>query len=89
MENVFGKSATKAVYYHLRRGYLLKPEDILAKPEVFVEAIGEIFGARGAAVIEALLVKDLLARLGVESQKEEARSLADCFDRLKASCVKK
>jgi len=89
MENIFGKSATKAVYYHLNKSYLLKHEEIHEKPQVFVKAMEEMFGERGAEVIEALLVKDLLAKLGIECQDKENNNLVDWLDKLKTKYSKK
>ncbi|MGQ9565513.1 MAG: NitrOD5 domain-containing protein [Candidatus Bathyarchaeales archaeon] len=89
MENVFGKSAAKAVYHYLNKSYLLRPEEIPEKPQVFVKAIEEMFGERGAEVIEALLVKDLLAKLDVECQEKENNNLVDWLDKLKTIRSKK
>jgi hypothetical protein len=89
MESILGKSAVQAVYYHLEKSYLLKPEDIPEKPQVFAKAIKGIFGESGAEVIESLLVKDLLARLGVEGQGEESSNLVNWLDKLKNTHSKK
>jgi len=67
----------------------LKPEDILTKPEVFSEAIEGMFGEVGAEVIEALLVRDLLAKLRQDCEGEEADEIMVWLDKLKNSAGKK
>lgn len=87
MKNIFGESTAKAVYYHLKEGYLLKLEDIPKKPEAFAKAIKEMFGDTGAEVIETLLVKDLCTKFKIEGQKKEIDKLVDCLDEFKAKCI--
>lgn len=90
MESIFGRSAAEAVFYHLDKCYMLKPEDILAKPEVFSSAIQAMFGEVGAEVIETLLVRDLLSRLKQDCDREGADEIMGWLDRLKnSSGVKK
>ena len=89
MEGVFGRSAARAVYYHLEKDFLLMPEDIKEKPEVFVEAIECIFGEDGAEVIENFLAKDLLAKLSGTDQWEEASKFVDWLDKSRNTHSKK
>jgi len=89
MENIFGKSATRAVYYFLEENYSLKLEDIPEKPQIFAKAIEEIFGDTGANVIETLLVNDLLSQLGIKNQGKEMSKLVNCLSILKTTYVKK
>ena len=86
MKNIFGDSATNAVYYHLQERYLLKREAILKSPETFVKAVREIFGEAGADVIEALLVKDLCIEFGVNACDQQGK-FADCMNKLKGMLI--
>lgn len=89
IRNIFGETASKAVYYRLRKEYLLSLEDIPEKPQTFAKAIKEIFGETGAELIETLLVKDLRTKFEIEGKGKEIDKLADCMDQLKIVCIKK
>jgi len=89
MKNIFGENTAKAVYYHLREGYLLKLEDIPTKPQTFAKAIKEIFGETGAEVIETLLVKDLCTKFRIKGQRKDIDRLVDCMHELKITCIEK
>lgn len=71
--------------HHLEKNYMMKLEDIPEKPKVFVRVLKKIFGEVGAEIVEALLMKDLYFNLGVKDCDDEASSLSDCFEKLKAS----
>jgi hypothetical protein len=88
MRDIFGEETVNAVYYHLRKKYLVKLEDIVEKPESFAKAIKEIFGNTGADVIEALLVKSLCDEFRVMGHRKEAVRLVDFLDELKVSASK-
>ncbi|UCB59809.1 MAG: DUF3227 domain-containing protein [Candidatus Bathyarchaeota archaeon] len=88
LKDIFGKTAAKAVYYHLRTQYLIGLEDIPKKPRLFAKAIREIFGGAGAEVIETLIVKDLCAKFRSSAQMLDICTLEDCMDKLKLRSVK-
>lgn len=67
---VLGKSGRDAVYFHLQNLYSLKKEDVLEKPEAFVESLRKIFGA-GAKVIEKAILKSLYDKLGLNYEEKE------------------
>jgi hypothetical protein len=88
MRDIFGEETVNAVYYHLRKKHMVRPEDILEKPESFARAIKAIFGDTGADVIESLLVESLCDEFGVTGQRKGAAGLVDCLDELKVSLSK-
>ncbi len=67
---VLGKSGRDAVYFHLQNLYSLKKEDIMDKPEAFVESLKKIFGL-GAGVIEKAILERLYCRLGLDYKEKE------------------
>lgn len=77
INQILGKNVAKTVYYHLEKNYSLKLEDIPEKPEVFSEAIKNIFGQEGANVIEAFLIKELFTRFELVLQKKEDYKFSD------------
>lgn len=83
MKNIFGENTVNAVYYHLQKRYLIKLEDIPEKPQVFAEAIKEIFGATGADVIETFIVRDLCDKFRIGGQRKEISKLVDFLDEVK------
>ncbi len=82
MKSIFGENTAQAVYYHLEKRDIMKPEDILEKPQTFALAIKDIFGETGAEIIETLLIKDLLTKLGVKKEREENTKLVTWLDKL-------
>lgn len=67
---VLGKSGRDAVYFHLESLYSLRKEDVLEKPDVFVESLRKIFGM-GAGVIEKAILKSLYDKLGLDYREKE------------------
>ncbi len=64
---------------------MMKLQDIPEKPKVFIRVLKKIFGEVGAEIVEALLLKDLYSNLGIKDCEDEANSLSDCIEKLKAS----
>ncbi len=62
---VIGEPAKKILYYHIENKYLLKPEDIPKKPELFTLALKSLLGA-GGAYVESLILKKVCKEFGVE-----------------------
>ncbi|MEM3459120.1 MAG: hypothetical protein QXN36_00820 [Candidatus Bathyarchaeia archaeon] len=67
---VLGKSGRDAVYFHLESLYSLRKEDVLEKPDVFVESLRKIFGM-GAGVIEKAILKSLYEKLGLDYKEDK------------------
>lgn len=84
LKSIFGDTGAFALCHRLEKGHMMKLEDIIEKPEVFVRVLKEIFGETGAEIVEALLLKDLYFKLGVKDCGDETSSLSDCFEKLKA-----
>lgn len=87
MKNIFGENAAQAVYCHLEKRGILKLEDMVEKPETFVDAIKDIFGETCSEIIEAFLVKDLCKRFKVSNLDEETDKLIASLDKLKTKFV--
>lgn len=85
LKSIFGRNATKAIYYHLEKSYLLKLEDIPEKPQAFSRAIEEMFGKVGAEVIATLLAKDLRKKLDVKGKGKETDKLVAWLDNLRSA----
>ncbi len=62
---VIGEPAKKILYFHIENKYLLKPEDIPKKPELFNLALKSLLGA-GGVYVEALILKKVCKEFGVE-----------------------
>jgi hypothetical protein len=63
--NAFGETAKLAIYYYMERSHDLKYNDIVERPQEFMEALREMFGY-GADLIEDMLVEKLAAEFGIE-----------------------
>ena len=53
-----GENAKRIIYWHLENSYQIHREDIVKKPEEFIEALENMFGAGSR-----ILVHDILAEL--------------------------
>ncbi|MFP3262870.1 MAG: hypothetical protein RXP28_08660 [Nitrososphaeria archaeon] len=56
-----GKPVKDAVLFHMNRRYKVRPEDVLSKAELFIEALKDIYGP-----FEAPIEKELCNRLAKE-----------------------
>jgi len=67
-----GESAKQAIYFHLKKGFNLKKNDIPYRIEDFAAAIEKIFGL-GANVLEVLIMKLLYEKVGRTVQLNEPK----------------
>ena len=87
MKNVFGETGAMAVYHHLEEGFLLKLGGILEEPLVFTQGLIEMYGETAAEFIESLLVKDLSTELGMSSEPDELKGLANLLCKYKTAII--
>ena len=78
---VLPKSGREMLFFHLERSFSIKRGDIPKKPENFVDALEQIFGA-GAHVLEKLIVKNLYSKLGLEYRERKDYTFADYLKRV-------
>jgi len=67
--DVFGPSVKTVIYFRFQTVFNLKREDIVRKPELFVECLRGFFGERGfhveSAIVAAILGKFHLAEVNL------------------------
>jgi len=84
--DTFGESFRQVVYYYVGQNYGLKQQDIVDRPQDFVEALRNIFGA-GADVIERVLAENIKSEFNIDIVEwsfaqavEEARRYSQSCD---------
>ncbi|MFQ6074060.1 MAG: hypothetical protein ACE5KC_02460 [Candidatus Bathyarchaeia archaeon] len=73
---VLPKSGREMLFFHLERGFSIERNNIPKKPEIFIAALEQIFGA-GALVLQKLIVKNLYSKLGLEYREREGYTIVD------------
>jgi len=76
--STLGESVAQVVFYNLDRRYSLKRQDILRKPNRFVEALQAIFGS-GAETIQKLIIRSICSTTGLDSKSLRQLSLPSCI----------
>ncbi len=79
---VIGEPAKKILYYHIENKYLLKPEDIPKKPELFIVALKSLLGA-GGVYIESLILKKVCKELGVPYESLKSSQFEDALKEIR------
>jgi len=74
-----GESAKYVIYWHLKKDYKVSREEIPENPEKFLEALRDMFGAAGAAVLERSIVREIKFRFG----GVEGNSLKEVIEELR------
>jgi len=67
--DVFGKNVGLVVYHKLLKDCGMVPDDIVAKPDEFIECVQRMFGPAGAKVIETQLVRAIREDFGLSAEK--------------------
>jgi len=76
--SVLGESVAQVIFYNMDKKYSLKKQDIIEKPDRFVEALQAIFGS-GAATIEKLIIQSICATTGLNPNTLNPPTLSDCI----------
>ncbi len=76
--SILGKDVAPIIFYHIDNTFGLKAQDILKKPDSFVEALEAIFGC-GAATIEKLIILSICANIGLNPKSVTELTLSDCL----------
>jgi len=76
--SVLGESVAQVIFHNLDRMYSLKRQDIIKKPDRFVQALQDLFGS-GAAVIEELIIQSICAACGLTSNTPDTLALPSCI----------
>jgi len=69
-----GESSKQSIYYHLNNSYNIKKQEIPAKVEAFIDALEKIFGL-GANFIETLIMKRLMEKIELNSERQVSKEL--------------
>lgn len=77
-----GESVKKAIYYHLKKKFRLKREEIPKKPEKFCRGLTLMFGEKGADIIENWIIEKLKMSFNLEEQSKI--TFAKAIDMIKA-----
>jgi len=74
--SVLPMSGREMLFFHLERSASIRKHDIPKKPESFIAALEQIFGA-GAWVLEKLILKNLYFKLGLEFWERKDYTFTD------------
>jgi len=77
LRQVFGEEATILIYKHLESKYLLRPEEISEKIDLFAKGLEE-FLSSGAYVIERKILEDIYSSYGLIRRLELERTREEC-----------
>lgn len=83
-----GETPKKAIYYHLKRKFQLKKEDIPEEPGEFARALNGIFGP-GAEIIQEFILRELCDRLNLNFQEKKGFEFADYVKQAQESVIDK
>lgn len=67
--SVLGISSMKAIYAHLKRQYALEREDIPARLRLFHIGLVNLFGPKGAILVEKQIAKSMYSRLKLKYEE--------------------
>lgn len=81
-----GENTAQIIFYNLYRRYSLSKPEILRKPERFIKALSDLFGA-GADTIEKLVVEAICARFGLHPNLRSEFGLPECLTEVK--CIRR
>jgi hypothetical protein len=56
--SIFGESFKEVILFYLEKNFDLKQEDVVERPQEFVNLLRNLFGS-GAAVVERILVEEV------------------------------
>jgi len=70
-----GESSKQAIYFHLKKGFNIKKQEIPHKIRTFTKAIEKIFGL-GANFLEILIMKRLYEKIGGVFEWHESTEFA-------------
>jgi len=76
--SALGESVAQVIFYSLDRRYSLRRQDILRKPNRFVEALQAIFGS-GAETIQKLIIQSICSTTGLDYKSLGQLSLPSCI----------
>jgi len=76
--SALGESVAQVILYSIEKRYSLKRQDILKKPNRFVEALQAIFGS-GAETIQKLIIQSICSTTGLDSKRQGQLSLPSCI----------
>ncbi len=79
LKQIFGETATVAIYKYLEEKYSLKREDIPSKPEVFAEGL-EAYLNSGASVVAGMILNE---SSGLRLEKAEDKGFFEHLRELK------
>jgi len=77
---LLGQSVSQVVYFHLRKNFGIKKDEIPNQPEAFYQTLKLIFGD-GTKVIERLIVQKIKERF--ELRLEPETSLVEAMQKMK------
>lgn len=67
--DVLGENVGRVILHHLEISYSLKRNQIAGRPDLFVKALGDVFG-EGSLIIERILVETISQKMGIPLGKK-------------------
>lgn len=77
-----GDKGKKAIYYHLKKSFMLQRKEIPKKPEIFRKGLNSIFGEEGTYIIERWILKKL--KMGFDLKQRSKITFAEAIATIKA-----
>jgi len=74
--NALGESVRQTIYYHVEKGYQVKPESVPERIETFHEALEGLLD-EGSKVVEKLIAQKLYGALGLNFTEQEHWTIID------------
>jgi hypothetical protein len=79
---ILGERTTEALYSYMLKNFDFRRDEVATKPELFCQAIDKVFG-KGGTVIQQVITRNLLDKLGAENGEIYNGSLASAIVELK------
>jgi len=82
IEQTFGESVAKTIFFHMETKCGVKRNDIIKKPEVFHDSLEKLLGP-GASVVEQFILRNLQSRFEQNLSSIGSRPFVECVRELK------
>jgi hypothetical protein len=79
---VIGEPAKKILYFHIQSKYLLKPENISSKPELFILALKNVLG-EGGCYVETLILKKICEKYHLDNEIFKSMKLEEAIEKIR------
>lgn len=80
--DVLGRNVGRVILHHLEVSYSLNKNEIARRPDLFVKALGDMFG-EGSLTIERILVETISQKIGIQFGETGSRKLSLVVRRLR------